>query len=71
MKKIGLGLIGCGVHSTRDLYPMLYQVPNIEIVSICDRNIDKARKVAKKYGVSSVYTDYTEIIVLKKDCIFL
>ncbi len=66
MKKISLGLIGCGVHATRDLYPMLTQVPNIEIVSICDRNIEKVKKTAKKYSVNSFYTDYEEMIKNEK-----
>jgi len=62
MKNIRLGFIGCGEHSTRDLYPIIAKIPNLELVAVCDRNEEKAIRNAKLFGSSKYYTNYEELL---------
>ena len=36
--------------------------PDAKLVSICGRQLDRAKDVAKRYGIEKVYTDYKELI---------
>ena len=48
MKKLRLGFIGCGEHSTRDLYPIIAKIPNLKLVAVCDRNEEKAMRLRQR-----------------------
>ena len=62
MKKVRLGFIGCGEHSTRDLFPIIPKISNLELVAVCDRNKEKAMRNAKLFGASKYYTNYEELL---------
>lgn len=63
-KKIRIGIIGTGQIGKHHLERYL-QIADAEIVAVADINQDEAQRVATKYGISSVYTDYHEL--LKRD----
>lgn len=60
--KLKVGVVGAGgifqyVHADS-----LQRHPEVELVAICDIDGDKAQAVAKKYGISTIFTDYRELL---------
>lgn len=61
MKKVQVGVIGVG--SISHLHLDSYEKhEGTTIYAVCDLNEERARKVAAKYNVSKVYTDYNELL---------
>jgi predicted dehydrogenase len=56
MRKVRLGIIGCGVIGTQHLRAASAS-PLIELVAIADLLEDRRRKAAAEFGVPQVYTD--------------
>ena len=63
-KKLKIGLIGAGGIATGCHMPGYANMDNVEIVAICDIKIEKAKKLAAKYGVEQVFEDYMDVINL-------
>ncbi|MBM7650805.1 Gfo/Idh/MocA family protein [Neobacillus cucumis] len=61
MKKLRIGVIGCGSIAQHRHLPEYQVNPNVELVAVCDINQERAMEVAEKYGVIS-YTDYNELL---------
>ncbi|PLS03218.1 Gfo/Idh/MocA family protein [Neobacillus cucumis] len=61
MKKLRIGVIGCGSIAQHRHLPEYQINPNVELAAVCDINQERALEVAEKYGVLS-YTDYNELI---------
>lgn len=60
MKKIKMGIVGAGVWG--ETHASIYQEHICaEPVAICDKDEKKARKLAEKYGIKEVYTDYRKM----------
>jgi len=57
-----VGIVGCGeiaqVHITAIL-----KIKRVELVAVCDVNEDLARQTAKRYNISSHYTDLSELLL--------
>lgn len=69
-KEIRAGFIGCGSHSFRNIYPV-FQFAPVDLVSVCDLSLDKARMFVKKFGAKSAYGDYKEMLQKEKlDAVF-
>ena len=65
MKKLKIGLVGCGGIANNKHMPALAKlVDKCEMVAFCDILIERAEKAAKEYGTpdAKVYTDYTELL---------
>lgn len=61
MTLIRMAIIGAGVWGETHAY--LYdEHPSVELVAICDRNIDRARKLAARFNVPSVYSDHKQML---------
>ncbi|PHQ34078.1 Gfo/Idh/MocA family protein [Rhodopirellula bahusiensis] len=54
-------VIGAGYFSQFH-YDAWNRMDNVEIVACCDVDVDKAHEVAKKYSVSSVHSDYRQML---------
>lgn len=67
MRKVKVGIIGCGGIANGKHMPALSTLSNVEMVAFCDIIVEKAQDAADKFGVpgARVYTDYTEM--LKKE----
>jgi len=67
MKKIKIGIIGCGGIANNKHLPSLAQLPNIEVVALCDLDDALAKTTAKKFGWhhAKIFTDYRAL--LKED----
>jgi myo-inositol 2-dehydrogenase/D-chiro-inositol 1-dehydrogenase len=55
------GFIGCGNHSSRNLYPSLRYAP-IDLIAVCDLVAEKAERNARLFGVRHAYTDYRRML---------
>lgn len=64
MKKVRIGIIGCGGIANGKHLPALKKMEEVEMVAFCDIIPERAEKAAKEYGVegAAVYTDYKELI---------
>ncbi|WP_040206062.1 Gfo/Idh/MocA family protein [Neobacillus jeddahensis] len=61
MKKIRIGVIGCGSIAQHRHLPEYQMNPNVELAAVCDINQERALEIAEKYGVLS-YTSYEELV---------
>jgi len=64
MKKVRVGIIGCGGIAFGKHLPSLAKVAAVEIVAFCDIEILKAEKAVKEYGTqeAKAYTDYKKLL---------
>ena len=73
MDKVRIGFIGCGSHSTENLYPCLrYMTDKAELVAVCDLNSDLAKRNAKWFGFEKWYTDVEDLLKRERlDAVFI
>lgn len=65
MRKVKIGIIGCGGIANQKHFPALKQnADKCEMVAFCDIIEERAVKAAKEYGIegAKVYTDYHELL---------
>lgn len=60
-EKIRLGVIGSGDFAHYHLEG-IKRIHNAEAVAVCDTNLEKAKAVAEKFRIESVYSDYNELL---------
>lgn len=65
MKKVRLGLIGCGRISKNHL-DAVSQIPEADFVAVADIIEEKAKNTAEQYAIPSFYTDYKEMLAKEK-----
>ncbi len=61
MKKVRIGLIGCGRISKNHL-DAVSQIPDAEFVAVCDSVPEKAKALAEERGITKVYYDHHEML---------
>lgn len=61
MKKVRLGLIGCGRISKNHL-DAVSQIPEAEFVAAADIIPEKLERITEDYGIKSVYSDYLDML---------
>ena len=65
MRRIGIGMVGCGVVCTRDLLPNLI-LPDVQerldLVAVCDVVESRARETAERFGAHRFYTDVEAMV---------
>jgi len=62
MKKLNLGVIGTGRIGKVHIATLVQSVPQADVVAIADVNLQSANEVAKRFGVTSVFTNYLDVI---------
>ncbi len=70
MSKLKVGIIGTGgiSHCHMDGYKQL--TDRVDVVAVCDIDVDKAKWYAEKYNVPRVYADYNEMMAKEElDCV--
>ena len=67
MRKLKVGVVGCGGIANGKHLPAMKRNGNFEIVAFCDLIEERAQKAKAEYGTedAKIYTDYTEL--LKED----
>ena len=69
MRKVNVGIIGCGGIANGKHMPALSRLGNVEMTAFCDILPEKAQDAADKFGVpgARVYKDYRELLAKEKD----
>ncbi len=64
MKKVRVGIIGCGGIANGKHMPALKKIEEVEMVAFCDLIEERAVKAAEEFGVegAKVFTDYKELL---------
>ncbi|MFV0504891.1 MAG: Gfo/Idh/MocA family protein [Lachnospirales bacterium] len=64
MKKVKVGIIGCGGIANGKHLPALKEIKEVELVAFCDIIEERAVKACKEYGVEGAkhYKDYKELL---------
>lgn len=62
MRKLRLGIVGCGAVVTLHHLPALRQTSRVDLVALADRDRSWGTKVARKFGVRQFHEDYREMI---------
>jgi predicted dehydrogenase len=58
---VGFGLIGCGGWGA--VHAHTYSVsPNSKLIAVCDQNLERADKFAKKFNVKSTYNNVDDLV---------
>ena len=61
-EQVRVGVVGTSWWADMHHLPYLKSHPQAQIAAICGRNKDRAEKIAGKYEIPTVYTDYREMI---------
>jgi predicted dehydrogenase len=64
MRKLKVGMIGCGFIANKKHLPNLARIQEVDVVAFCNPTIEKARESAQKFGTASalVCTDYRDVL---------
>jgi predicted dehydrogenase len=62
MQKVNIGLVGLGWVAQVVHIPILTRLPEVNLVSICDKDKSRARLVADKLGMRRVHTDVRSML---------
>ena len=61
--KFKAGIVGCGaIASIRHIPALLKLKEKVILQAVCDKNENLARDVARKNGISGVYTDLSQML---------
>ena len=73
MKKIRVGVVGCGGIANGKHFPAMKEQGGFEIVAFCDLVEERAVKAKMEFGTADarVYTDYTELIKEDLDAVYV
>ncbi len=68
MRKVKVGIIGCGGIATGKHMPGLKKVEGVEMVAFCDIILDRATSAAEKFGVpgAKVFENYHELLAMEE-----
>jgi len=63
MKKVKIGVVGCGDVAFRSYLPDIALLKEkIDLVSVCDMDEERAKKAAKEFKAKEYYLDYKEML---------
>ena len=59
---IRIGIVGAGANTRRHHIPGFKSMPNVEIVSVCNRSRESSERVAEEFDIPEVYDDWEELV---------
>lgn len=73
MRKLKVGIVGCGGIANAKHLPAMKKNGNFEIVAFCDLIEEKAQKAKEQYGTEDalVCTDYREVLKLDVEAVYV
>ncbi len=73
MKKLRVGIVGCGGIANNKHLPAIKKNGNFEVVAFCDIEKEKAEKTKAKFGTedAKVFTDYRELVKEDLDAVYV
>jgi len=58
---LGVGIIGAGIWG--EIHAKVYSSdPRVRLIGVCDKDVERAKKMAKKYGAQKWYSDYEDLL---------
>jgi predicted dehydrogenase len=64
--KIRVGIVGAGTNTKLRHIPGLQAIPDVEIVSVCNRSRESGERVAKEFGIPQVYDRWEDLVAGKE-----
>lgn len=61
-KTLKVALVGVGAAAQVNHLPALKKLPEVELVALCDRDAEKAARVAQKFGVPHAYSRFEDLL---------
>jgi predicted dehydrogenase len=61
-ESIRVGVIGAGANTTSRHIPGLQAIDGVEVVSVCNRSRQSGERVAKQFGIPTVYENWLDLI---------
>ncbi len=73
MRKLRVGIVGCGGIANGKHLPAIKENGGFEIVAFCDLIVERAEKAKAEYGTEDarVYTDYQELVKEDLDAVYV
>ena len=62
MDAIRIGIVGAGANTRLHHIPGFQALPNVEVVSVCNRTRESGERVAEEFGIPEVYDDWEELV---------
>ncbi len=59
--EVPVGVIGCGPHAFRNIYPALQFLP-VRLQAVCDLDAERAEVFARRFGAAACYGDYHQML---------
>ncbi|MCC6456984.1 MAG: Gfo/Idh/MocA family oxidoreductase [Caldilineaceae bacterium] len=59
---IRVGIVGAGANTTSKHIPGLQAIEGVEIVSVCNRSRESSERVAKQFGIPTVYENWLDLV---------
>lgn len=70
-RRLRVAVVGVGSHAYRNILPTLHHLP-VELVALCDVNLELAQRTAPEFGVARVYGEFVEMVGRENlDAVFL
>jgi predicted dehydrogenase len=61
-KKLRVGIVGAGGIVKQRHLPGLQALPNVQVVAVCNSQVETAQKVAKEFNIPEVIDDWAELL---------
>ncbi len=58
---VRFGVIGAGSIATRGHIPSLQRIPGVQVIAICDANLERAQQVAAQFNIPYAFSDFREV----------
>ena len=73
MKKLKVGIIGCGGIAEGKHLPAIKKNGNFEVLAFCDLDEEKALKMKAEYGTETakIFTDYTQLLKENLEAVYV
>jgi len=68
-KKLRVGVVGAGGISRSAHVSNYAQIPDVELVGICDVDVKKGQALADEFNIPNVYADYNDLLKEKLDAV--
>lgn len=57
-----VAVVGCGEIAQLKHIPSLLKIEGVEVVAVCDKNADLAKRVSQRFRIGRYYTDFSEML---------
>ncbi|MDI3495851.1 MAG: hypothetical protein PWQ72_1978, partial [Pseudothermotoga sp.] len=61
-RKWKIGLVGCGTIAASDYLPQLKEMPNVEVVAVCDIILERAKEYSKRFDIPEWYDNIDSML---------